>query len=106
MSIDILFAIAQMMELAINRDTATSIIGLRPQMSESFAQIGPAAAFARRYALPIQVYPDAECSWAVMVGIAVATMVASSAAMNKESCSADKHVRPEEEGENARREQS
>jgi hypothetical protein len=65
------------------RDARTII--LRPQISESFAQIGPAAAFARRNAAPIQVYPAAEFrSWDI-VGAAVATMVASKAATKRES---------------------
>ena len=55
--------------------TAARSAGLRPQMSLHLAQMGPEAAFARRYALPIQVYPAAEWRLAEMVGIAVATMV-------------------------------
>ena len=57
-------------------------MGLRPQMSEVFAQMGPEAALARRYAPPIQVYPAADFRSREMVGAAVDTMVASSAATN------------------------
>jgi hypothetical protein len=49
--------------------------GLRPQMSLHFAHMGPEAAFARRYALPTQVYPAADWRLAEMVGMAVAMMV-------------------------------
>ena len=43
-----LVALAQIMELRKNIATAVRIIGFRPQISDSLAQIGPAAAFARR----------------------------------------------------------
>jgi len=86
MSIAIFTESAQTIELAKNIATAVRRMGFRPQMSDSLAHIGPAAAFARRYAAPIQVYPLAECKSADMVGIAVATIVWSRAAMNKESC--------------------
>lgn len=55
-----LTAVAQTMELLKNSVTTVSSIGFRPQMSDSLAQIGAAAAFARRYAPPTQTYPDAE----------------------------------------------
>jgi hypothetical protein len=55
--------------------TAPRSAGLRPQISLHFAQIGPDAAFAKRYAPPIQVYPAAEFSVAEIVGIAVAIIV-------------------------------
>jgi hypothetical protein len=70
---------------AQNHATATNSIGLRPQMSDSLAQMGPAAALASRYAPPIHTKPDELCSDAEMVGMAVAMMVWSSAAMKSES---------------------
>jgi hypothetical protein len=51
-------------------------------MSDVLAQMGPEAALARRYAPPIQVYPAADFRSREMVGAAVETMVASSAATN------------------------
>ncbi len=74
-SIFISAARAQMMELLKNMETAVSSIGFRPQISESLAHIGPAAAFARRYAPPIQPYPEADLNSFVIVGTAVATIV-------------------------------
>lgn len=75
MSVPMSFAVAQIIELTKNHATAASNIGLRPQMSDILARMGEAAALASRYAPPIHVYPDAECSWALIVGIAVAVMV-------------------------------
>jgi hypothetical protein len=43
-----LLASAQKIELATNSASAANMIGLRPQISDNFAQIGPAAAFASR----------------------------------------------------------
>jgi hypothetical protein len=63
------------------------MMGLRPQISLSLAQIGPLAALASRYAPPIQTKPVLEFSAAEMVGMAVAMMVWSSAAMKRESYS-------------------
>lgn len=60
-------------------------MGFRPQMSDSFAQIGAAAAFARRYAPPIHMKPKELWSRLEMVGIAVAMMVWSKAAINSEN---------------------
>lgn len=68
-----------------NRTTEARIAGLRPQISESLAHIGPEAAVARRYAPPIQKYPLLECREAAMVGIAVAVTVWSRAARKRES---------------------
>lgn len=72
-AIDVLSA-ARMLPTA-KTATAPRSAGLRPQMSLPFAQIGPVAAFAMRYALPIQVYPAAECSLAEIVGMVVARIV-------------------------------
>lgn len=72
-------------EDAKNHTSARSTIGLRPQISESFAQMTPEAALARRKAPPIHVYPAAELRSLAMVGFAVETMVTSSAATNRES---------------------
>jgi hypothetical protein len=55
MRIDMLEAVAQMIELAKNHATATNKTGLRPQMSESLAQMGAPEALARRYAEPTHV---------------------------------------------------
>jgi len=55
MSIAIFTDSAQTIELAKNIATAVRRMGFRPQMSDSLAHIGPAAAFANRYAAPIQV---------------------------------------------------
>jgi hypothetical protein len=54
-------------------------------MSDNFAQIGAAAALASRYAPPIQTNPDELCRADEMVGMAVAMMVWSRAAMKRES---------------------
>lgn len=78
-----LFDVAQMMELAKYRATAIRRMGLRPHMSESFAQIGTTAVVAMTYEAPIQEYPDAERRSEHMVGIAVATIVVFRAAMNR-----------------------
>jgi hypothetical protein len=43
-----------------NTATAASNTGFRPQISDNFAQIGPAAALDSRYADPTHVYPEAE----------------------------------------------
>lgn len=72
-------------EDAKNHTRAMSTMILRPQMSESFAQMTPEAALARRKAPPIHVYPAAELRSLDMVGAAVDTIVTSSAATNKES---------------------
>lgn len=48
-----LFAWAQTMLDPKNHATLISVNGLRPQMSLSFVQMGPAAAFAIKYAPPI-----------------------------------------------------
>jgi hypothetical protein len=50
----ILPALAQKTEEAKNNASAARKIGLRPNISESLAQIGPEAALERRYAPPIQ----------------------------------------------------
>jgi hypothetical protein len=72
---------AQIMELAKNRATVISKIGLRPHISENFVQTGPTAVVAMTYAAPIQEYPDAELRSAQIVGIAVATIVVFRAEM-------------------------
>lgn len=82
------------MELAPNIATATSNMGLRPHMSEILAQTGAPAALANRYAPPIQRYPEAECRSDEIVGIAVATIVVSSAAMKRDSCTKSQLVYP------------
>lgn len=48
-------AAAHKAELAKKMAQQTSMMILRPQISESLAQMGPLAALARRYAPPIQV---------------------------------------------------
>lgn len=55
MSIVMLTDRAHMMELPQNSATAARRMGLRPQISDSLAHIGAAAALASRYAPPIQV---------------------------------------------------
>jgi hypothetical protein len=85
MSILILIAKAQSIELQKNNATEVSMIGLRPKISESLAHIGPAAAFAKRYAPPIHTYPEADFSSETIVGTAVAMMVWSSAAMKRDN---------------------
>ena len=85
-SILILIDSAQIVELQKNNATAASKIGLRPQISDSLAHIGPAAEFARRYAPPIHTYPDADPSSDTIVGTAVAMMVASRAATKSDNC--------------------
>lgn len=54
---------------------AISRIGLRPQTSDILPHIGVEAEFPRRYAEPIQVYPEAEWKCSAMVGTAVVMMV-------------------------------
>ena len=54
MSMPILLETAQIMELAKYRATAINRISFRPQMSESFAQIGTTAVVAITYEAPIQ----------------------------------------------------
>lgn len=66
---------AASMLAAANKPTAASSKGLRPQISLHFAQVGPVAAVASRYAPPIQAYPEAERKSEVIVGIAIETMV-------------------------------
>jgi hypothetical protein len=61
-NLPVLVAEAHIAEPTKNVATATRRIIFLPQMSESFAQTGVAAALARRYADPIQVYAVAECS--------------------------------------------
>lgn len=51
----IVFAVAQTTELAKKIANAARTIGLRPQISENLAHIGPDEALARRYAAPIHV---------------------------------------------------
>jgi hypothetical protein len=51
----IVFAVAHTAELAKKIASAINTMGLRPQISENLAYIGPDAAFARRYAPPIHV---------------------------------------------------
>lgn len=85
MSIPMSLATAQMIELAAKPAMAHRSISLRPQISESLAHIGDPAAFAKRYAPPIHVSPDADFNSEEMVGIAVAMMVWSKAAMNSDS---------------------
>lgn len=81
----IVFAVAHTAELIKNIASATSMIILRPQISENLAHIGPEAAVASKYAPPIHVYPAALLRSRDMVGAAVATTVASRAATNSES---------------------
>ena len=50
---------AQAMELRKKIATAIKSTGLRPQMSDIFAQIVVLAALASKYAPPIHVYPAA-----------------------------------------------
>jgi hypothetical protein len=66
---------------------ASSVIKMifLPHMSESVTQIALVVTLARRNDAPIHVYPTAEDSSSLMVGAAVATMVTSRAAANKES---------------------
>ena len=85
MRANIVFAVAQTAEETKKHASARSTISFRPHMSESFAQIGPDAAFASRNAPPIQVYPAEELRSLEIVGAAVDTMVASSAATNRDS---------------------
>jgi hypothetical protein len=80
-------AVAQMAEDTKNKAKASKTINLRPQMSDSFAQITPEAAFASRKAAPIQVYPAAELRSREIVGAAVATIVASNAATKSDNYS-------------------
>ena len=54
---------------------ATRRIGFRPKMSENFAQRGVELAAPKRYADPIQVYPDEEWNCSAIVGSAVVMMV-------------------------------
>jgi hypothetical protein len=79
------FAVAHTAELAKNKASAASMMSLRPQISESFAHMGPDAALARRYAPPIHVYPAALLRSRDIVGAAVATIVASRAETKRES---------------------
>lgn len=72
---------AAMMLATAKIATAPRSAGLRPHISLHFAQIGPDAAFAKRYALPIQVYPAADLNVAEIFGIFVVIIVCSSAAM-------------------------
>jgi hypothetical protein len=51
----IVFAVAHIAELAKNTASAATKMGLRPQISESLAHMGPDAALANRNAPPIQV---------------------------------------------------
>ena len=53
--------------------------GFRPKISETLPQMGVAAEFAIRYALPTHVYPDAELNFSAIVGRAVVTIVISMA---------------------------
>lgn len=76
---------AHIAEPTKNVATPARRIILRPQISDSFAQTGVAAALARRYADPIQVYAVAEWSSLIMVGVAVVAIVKSRAARNNES---------------------
>lgn len=50
---------------------APSSTGFLPQISDSFADTGAAAALASKYADPIQIYPAAECRSLAIVGIPV-----------------------------------
>lgn len=85
MRASIVFAVAQTVEDTKKTASAARTIILRPQISESFAHMGPAAAFASKNAAPIQVYPAAEFKSRDIVGAAVATIVASKAATKSES---------------------
>jgi hypothetical protein len=78
-----LIASAQMIEAQKNRATADRRIGFRPQISDRLAQILELAALAIKYAPPIHTYPVPECSSAEIVGVAVATIVWSSAEMKR-----------------------
>ena len=62
--------------------TANKRIGLRPQMALNLPQDGTATALASRYALPTHVYPSGDRNSPIIVGMAVVTMVTSSAARN------------------------
>lgn len=53
-NIFMVLASAQMMELPKKNATADKMMNFRPQMSDTLAQIGPAAALAREYADMIQ----------------------------------------------------
>ena len=59
---------------------ATRRMGLRPQISENFPHDGTDAAFASKYADPIQVYPAFEWKYSLIVGSAVVMIVVSRAA--------------------------
>ena len=54
-SATIVFAVAHTTELAKKIAIAARIIGFRPHISDSFAQMGPDEALASRYAAPIHV---------------------------------------------------
>ena len=77
--------IAHRIDVAKYIPTAISRIGFRPHMSESFAQMGAEAPLARRYAPPIQAYPEAELRREQIVGRVVATIVVLRAEMKRVS---------------------
>lgn len=58
-----------------NTANAASRAGLRPQISLNFPHVGAAAAVARRYDDPTQVYPAEEEKCWVIVGRAVVVIV-------------------------------
>lgn len=55
MRASIVLAVAHTAELTKNIASAANTIGRRPQMSDSFDQMGPEAALANKKAPPIQV---------------------------------------------------
>lgn len=63
-----------------NTPDAASKTGLRPQISENLPHDGTEAAFASKYADPIQVYPAFEWKYSLIVGRAVVIIVVSRAA--------------------------
>lgn len=79
MSISILTETPASNEPTKKMPLVTSKMGFLPKMSDTLPQIGVEALCAMRYAVPIQVYPEAELNSAVMVGRAVVTIVMSRA---------------------------
>lgn len=77
---------AQIAEPAKNVASAARKTIFRPQISDNFPQTRVAAAPAKRYADPIQVYAVAEWSSLTIVGVAVVAIVKSRAARKRESC--------------------
>lgn len=65
---------------AKNMMTDISMMGFRPQMSDTAPHIGVLTVCARMKALPIHVYPASDPNEATIVGSAVVTIVTSKAA--------------------------